>query len=195
MNQFRLHRRSFVALGGALGGSLALSGCAKWFGGEGGSTHAGRRPANVQPLQFEPSEGLAAINATRKKFLLGELAADPRLQQAAQNHADYMAKTGKFGHEFGPDTQFPVRMQAVGFQGSAGENLGVGYGSIAEAIDGWLKSPKHREILLRQRYDRAGIAYAFNRSGRNPRLTHFWVLEVGEEPPPGMPLGPYVKKI
>ena len=186
-----LHRRSLLVVGAA----LTLSSCAKWFGGEGSSTNAGRRPANVEPLEFNPEEGLAAINATRKKYLLGAFRRDERLQQAAQNHADYMARTGKFGHEFGPDTKFPTRIFAVGFEGSAGENLGVGYGSIDEAIDGWLNSPKHREILLRRNYDLAGIAYAFNASGQNDRYTHFWVLEVGEEPPPGMPLGPYVRRI
>jgi hypothetical protein len=191
MNSLRIHRRSVIALGGA----LALSGCAKFWTREGGSTHAGRRPSSVRPLQFKPGEGLAAINATRRKYLLGEFRADPRLQQAAENHAGYMARTGKFGHEFGPDTRFPTRIAAVGFEGSAGENLGVGYGSIDEAIDGWLNSPKHREILLRRRYDLAGIAYAFNNSGRNEKLTHFWVLEVGEDPPAGMPLGPYVRRI
>ncbi len=92
-----------------------------------------------------------------------------------------MASTGKFGHDIGPGTQFPKRIAAVGFDGSAGENLGVGYGSIEDAIEGWLESPKHREIFLRRRYDLAGIAYAFNRSGKNERYTHFWVMVVGKD--------------
>lgn len=162
---------------------------------ENATSHVATRPQDVTPLDFDPAEGLEALNATRRKFLLPAFDADPRLQDAAQKHADLMAETGNFGHEFGPGTQFPLRMAAVGFQGSAGENIGVGYGSIEEAIQGWLDSPKHREIMLRRRYDLAGIAYAFNHSGKHVRRTHFWVLDVGQNPPPGMRLGPYVRRI
>lgn len=185
-----MNRRSAAGL--LFGGTAMIfipalvSACAK--PGEGASGHAGRRVAtSAKPIEFDPQEGLAAINAARRKFLLGELVADPRLQKAAQTHADLMASTGNFGHEFGPGTQFPTRIAAVDFDGSAGENLGVGYGSTQEAIEGWLNSPKHREILLRNRYDLAGIAYAFNRSGRNAKFTHFWVLIVGQTPSAGMP--------
>lgn len=92
-----------------------------------------------------------------------------------------MGQTGKFGHEFGPSTKFQKRIFAVGFKNSAGENLGVGYRSIDEAIQGWLDSPGHRKILLKKRYTLGGIAYAQNVSGKNPRLNHFWVLIVGQE--------------
>ena len=189
MNGIARTRRAMLGL--VANGTLAvaapalLASCA-WIG-EGASGHAGRRPGAgaLEPLHFDPADGLAAINATRRKFFLGEFAADQRLQLAAQTHADLMASTGNFGHEFGPETEFPKRISAAGFEGSAGENLGVGYGNIGEAIEGWLKSPRHREIMLRQRYDRAGIAYGFNHSGRNPKFTHFWVLIVGQEPPAG----------
>lgn len=175
-------------------GMAALPGCMGVLTTENATSHVARRPDDIAPIRFDPVEGLAAINATRRKFLLPPFEADPRLQHAAQNHADLMAKTGEFGHEFGPGTKFPLRMEAVGFEGSAGENLGVGYGSIKEAIQGWLDSPKHREILLRRKYDLAGIAYAFNHSGKHPRRTHFWVLDVGRNPPPGMRLGPYIRR-
>lgn len=188
-----LDRRAALASGGALALTLALGGCAGVVR-SGGSTHAGRRPAGVRPLDFDPAAGLAAINATRRKLLLGGFEHDPRLQRAAQNHADYLARTGQFGHEFGGETMFPRRIAAVGFEGSAGENLGVGYGSIEEAIEGWLDSPKHRDIFMRRNYDRGGIAYAFNRSGKNPKYTHYWVMIVGENPPPGMRMGPMIRR-
>ncbi len=188
-------RRAMMLSAGSLLLLPLLGGCAGLNRSEGGSSHAGRRTESVQPLQFDPQEGLAAINKTRRKMLLQEFQPDPRLQQASQNHADYLARTGKFGHEFGGETQFPRRIAAVGFEGSAGENLGVGYGSIEEAIEGWLDSPKHRVIFTRRNYDRGGIAYAFNTSGKNPRYTHYWVMIVGENPPPGMRMGPMIRKI
>jgi len=190
-----LTRRGALALCGGLAGAVALSGCVGTLG-IGESSHAGRKPSNgVEPLDFEPKDGLAAVNSTRRKFLLGAFEADERLQKAAQNHADLMAATGNFGHEFGPGTEFVQRIAAVGFNGSAGENLGVGYRSVEDAVQGWLDSPKHREIMLRANYDLAGIAYAFNHSGKNPKRTHYWVLVVGKNPPPGMRLGPLVRRI
>jgi uncharacterized protein YkwD len=185
-------RRAVLTGGGALALAM-LGGCASKR--EAGSSHAGMRPSQAQPLQFDSAQGLAAINATRRKHLLGAFEMDPRLQQAAQNHADYLARTGEFGHEFGGETLFPRRIAAVGFEGSAGENLGVNYGSIEAAIEGWLGSPKHRAIFMRRNYDRGGIAYAFNVSGKNPQRTHYWVMIVGQNPPPGMRMGPMIRTI
>ncbi len=193
---FSPDRRAALAHGGAALAATMLAGCAGIGQREGGSSHAGRpAPQSVQPLVFDAAEGLAAINKTRAKHFLSPFSFDTRLQSAAQNHADYLARTGKFGHEFGGDTQFPRRISAVGFNGSAGENLGVGYGSVEAAIKGWLDSPKHREIFMRAKYDLGGIAYAFNTSGNNPRYTHYWVMIVGKDAPAGMPMGPLVRRI
>lgn len=190
------NRREALLKGGAVLATALLPACAGFGSREGGSSHAGRQaPTAVQPLLFDASEGLAAINKTRAKHFLPPFSFDNRLQNAAQNHADYLARTGKFGHEFGGDTQFPRRISAVGFNGSAGENLGVGFGSIDSAIKGWLDSPKHREIFMRRNYNLGGIAYAFNTSGNNPRYTHYWVMIVGKDAPAGMPMGPLVRRI
>ena len=190
----RLPRRAIITGSGAVLALAGLSACSGFGRREAGSSHAGRRPAGVSPLQCAPAEGLAAVNGTRRRYMLQQVAFAARLQQASQNPADYLARTGQFGHEFGGETMFPRRIAAVGFEGSAGENLGVGYGSVDEAIQGWLDSPKHREIMLRRNYDRAGIAYAFNTSGKNPRYTHYWVMIVGQNPPPGMRMGPMIRR-
>jgi uncharacterized protein YkwD len=171
-------RRAVIAAG-----SLALlSGCSL-LGGTGASTHAGRRlrtVADTMPLNFEPASGLDAVNRERKKRLLPAMHIDARLQEAAQRHADRMAATGLYGHEIGPGTDFQSRIYEVGFTNSSGENIGVGYGSVDDAIQGWLDSPPHRKNMLKANYNAAGIAYAFNTSGKNPRYTHFWVLIMGK---------------
>lgn len=178
----RISRRGILVPAAAGAALLGLSGCVGIFG-QAGSDHAGRRaaPGDVRPLSFNPASGLVEVNRVRAVRGMPALQSDRRLQRAAQRHADYMAKTGKYGHEFGPATRFPTRIAAVGFDGSAGENIGVGYGSVEDAVQGWLDSAKHRRIMLRRNYDRAGIAYAFNHSGHNARYTHFWVLIVGRE--------------
>lgn len=137
-------------------------------------------PSNVI-VDFDANISMAKINQVRKKHFLPAFKFDQRLMAAAQRHADLMGSSGKFGHEFGPSTEFKKRIFAVGFSNSAGENLGVGYQSIEAAIDGWLNSPGHRKILLKRNYSLGGIAYASNTSGKSPRLNHFWVLIVGAE--------------
>ena len=138
-------------------------------------------PTDQTVVAFEPGHAFTRLNEARQKHFLQGFKRDERLMQAAQRHAELMGKTGKFGHEFGPGTKFQKRIFAVGFQNSAGENLGVGYRSIDAAIEGWLNSSGHRKILLRRNYTLGGIAYASNTSGKNPRLNHFWVLIVGAE--------------
>lgn len=138
-------------------------------------------PLDRTVVAFEPGRAFTRLNETRQRFFLGGFKRDERLMEAARRHAELMGRTGKFGHEFGPDTKFKKRIFAVGFNNSAGENLGVGYKDIDAAIEGWLNSPGHRKILLKRQYSLGGIAYAPNTSGKNPRLNHFWVLIVGKE--------------
>ena len=138
-------------------------------------------PIDQTVVSFTPDHAFSRLNETRRGYLLGGFKRDERLMEAARRHAELMGRTGKFGHEFGPETKFKRRIFAVGFNNSAGENLGVGYKSIDEAIEGWLNSPGHRKILLKRNYSLGGIAYARNISSKNPRLNHFWVLIVGRE--------------
>ncbi|WP_075996864.1 CAP domain-containing protein [Salaquimonas pukyongi] len=174
-----VRRRQVIAAGPLmlLSGGALLSGCAK-----GSSSHAGRRlrtDVHAQPLQFDVKDGFARLNKIRRRRLLPEFQMDGRLQKAAQDYADLMGSRGLYGHEIGPGTDFRTRIFAAGFDNSAGENLGVGYGSIDEAIEGWMDSPDHRKNMLKARYRLAGLGYAFNTSGRNERYTHLWVLIMG----------------
>lgn len=174
-------RRKLVA-GGALmllAGTAMLTGCAR-----GTSTHAGRqarRPVHDQAIDFDPQAVLAKVNAARRRHLLPPLVLDPRLMQAAQSHASEMGRTGLYGHEIGPGTDFVTRIRAVGYDQSSGENIGVGYASAEEAVQGWLDSPGHRTNMLKRGHRLAGIGYAYNVSGRNSDYTHFWVLIMGAD--------------
>ncbi len=173
--------RRRVLSGGTMllaGGALSLGGCA-----QGTSTHAGRKarmPMDAQPLAYDVNEGFDKLNRLRRKHWLAEFSMDERLQKAAQDYANLMGERGLYGHEIGPGTDFKSRIFRVGFENSAGENIGVGYRSVEEALQGWLDSPPHRKNMLRSRYNVAGLAYGFNTSGRNPRYTHFWVLILGK---------------
>lgn len=137
-------------------------------------------PASDKKVHLNVSEAMRKISAVRKRHGLGGISTDLRLMRAAKNHAKYLGRTGKFGHEFGPSTRFRKRIFDVGFKQSAGENLGVGYRSIDAAITGWMNSPKHRKIMLKRKFSVGGIALTRNTSGKNPRYTYYWVLIMGK---------------
>jgi hypothetical protein len=170
-----------------LSGILFLQGCAS-----GGSSYTppepGKLPKNMRarsqvsavPLNFDVGEGFEKLNAIRANRLLPQFRQDPRLQRAAQDYANLMGTKGLYGLDIGPGTDFRSRIFAVGYDNSSGENLGVGYRSIDEALAGWLKSPDHKRNMMKPNYTLAGLAYGFNRSGKNPRFTHYWVLIMGQ---------------
>ena len=140
-----------------------------------------RSPSKPVPLHYDATAGFGKLNAIRKKHRLAIFQNDRRLQKAAQDYANLMGARGLYGHEIGPGTDFKTRIFAVGYNNSAGENIGVGYNSIDKALIGWLDSPGHRKNMLKRQYTLAGLAYGFNTSGKNPRYTHYWVLIMGKD--------------
>ena len=162
--------------------TLSLQSCAS-----GSSTNQQVEPVSqvsagsLAPLQYDKRAGFDKLNAIRARHRLAGFSSDSRLQKAAQDYANLMGARGLYGHEIGPGTDFKSRIFAVGYNQSAGENIGVGYTSIDKALAGWLKSPGHRKNMLKRDYTLAGLAYGFNTSGRNPRYTHFWVLIMGKD--------------
>lgn len=178
---------SIFGITALLSGVLLLQGCAS-SGLSYTPPRPGKLPNNKRarsqisevPLNFNVREGFEKLNAIRAKRLLPQFRQDRRLQKAAQDFANLMGSKGLYGHDIGRGTDFKSRIFAVGYDNSSGENLGVGYRSIDEALEGWLKSPDHRRNMLKPNYTLAGLAYGFNTSSRNPRYTHYWVLIMGQ---------------
>ncbi len=84
--------------------------------------------------------------------LLGRrlLAWNPKIQAAAQLHADYMSRTGDFGHEQ-PDPRLRgprERMESMGYAQGGGENCHMGGGGPEGAHVGWTHSSGHHRNLL-----------------------------------------------
>ena len=135
--------------------------------------------ARSKPVTLNVTDAMFKINKIRTRYGLSRISVDGRLMKAARTHAKTMARHGKMGHSFGVSTRFPRRMKAVGFEGSAGENLGVGYRSVDAAIAGWMNSPPHRRILLRGNFNVGGIGLAQNQAGGGSASDPFWVLILG----------------
>ncbi len=108
---------------------------------------------------------LQGLNAVRPGC--PPIGADPRLSAAAQRHANDMLATGVGGHA-GSDGSSPrARITAAGYTapGSTGEIVFWGTGAAANpaaALDWWMNSPPHRNLIVDCGFTAAGVATARN---------------------------------
>lgn len=141
------------------------------------------KAASVSPADRKTAQ---VISAVRKRHGAGAVRIDPVLVAAARKQAEAMAKADRLSHDVAGD--FGARMLAAGFRyGSSWENLGMGYATLDEAIDGWLASPGHRANLLTQSATRIGLASAVRRSAVGART--YWALILADDAKPPPTLG------
>lgn len=132
-------------------------------------------PAVVpQPASPEAQQLLDAHNALRSRAGLPPLSLDSALQQAAERHAAWMARTGRMSHAGENGSDFWQRSRAAGYQGQGGgENIAMGYSSIPAVMQGWMTSRGHRANILRREFRHVGAASAAGAHGR------YWCVVFG----------------
>ena len=99
---------------------------------------------------------LAVMNEARAAHNLTPLRVDAALQRAARAHSEDMLSRGYFDHG-----KFASRMQRHGVRArTMAENIAwwAGYRWARRIVNMWLRSPNHRENLLRPGFRRVGIA-------------------------------------
>lgn len=124
-----------------------------------------------------PAGGTSAIastivqltNAERANAGVPPLRTASRLNEAAQLHADQMARTGRLAHEIS-GAQYPRpedRLAAAGYQWSAyAENIAMGQSTAAAAMDSWMHSSGHRANILSTSVTEIGVGFARDAAGR-----------------------------
>jgi uncharacterized protein YkwD len=136
-----------------------------------------RQTAGLSDLPRVRASMLAAANALRAKAGAPPLAGDPRLDAAAQRHAEDMLARSYYGHET-PEGDGPrERLRAAGFNRAAafGENIARGPYSVEEVLTAWHKSRDHRRNLLHPGFTHLGAGMA---RGRGPDgWTVIWVQD------------------
>lgn len=118
------------------------------------------------------------VNEVREARGLPPLSWDGRLAEAAQMHAEDMARRNYFSHESPEGETFRDRFARVGYTPRSlsdgksetivwgGENLFLYAGPpeasaiVGEAISGWMNSPGHRENILRREFALTGVGVA-----------------------------------
>ncbi len=109
---------------------------------------------------------LDLINQERTQRGLNPVKSQEQLKSAALEHTIEMACNAYFDHiGLNGDSPFD-RIQNQGYQYSvAGEDLYVGsgrYNTPEQAVQSWLESQGHREVLLYPDFTEAGITYRYN---------------------------------
>ncbi|HEX3557072.1 MAG TPA: CAP domain-containing protein [Thermoanaerobaculia bacterium] len=140
--------------------------------------HFGRETAGLRDLGRVRADLLAAVNAERRRAGLPPLAANPKLDQAAQRHAEDMLARHYFAHESPEGHSVHDRAKDAGYDWRAlGENIAEGQTSVAEVMSTWMHSPGHRRNILKPGFKELGAGLALGRSGGEYRTE--WVQDFG----------------
>ena len=128
-------------------------------------------------VRVDPAGAAAILSAYRASKGLGPVRLDPALSAMAQRQADAIVAANEMSHDAAGG--FSSRLAAAGIDVAwAGENIGGGYYSTGEAMQGWRESPEHNANLLKPQATRFGIAIA---KDARTSLRVYWAMEVAAE--------------
>ena len=187
-----------------LAAMLALAGCGGGGGSDTGSTAgngtgtgtggttttqtptAGTRlTCNLANFQ---SDMLAAVNARRRAGATcganGSFPAAPdltwnaALTQAAATHSDDMVTGNFFSHTGSNGSTLGSRATAAGYVWSSlGENIAAGQATVADVVDGWMKSDGHCANIMNASFREIGAACVAGGASNTYRT--YWTQDFG----------------
>jgi uncharacterized protein YkwD len=130
---------------------------------DGGQSSQGQAAPQPRPLHRHPTlyGMLVRNNNIRRRVGLWPHRMNPALAQAAQDHANYMARTGQFSHYTNGGPQ--GRANKYGFGGGVLENIATG-GGVDNAFVMWQNSGAHYASIVSRTTD-AGFGYAVGPNG------------------------------
>ncbi len=109
------------------------------------------------------------------------LTLNARLSEAAQKHAEDMARNDFVEHRSPDGRGLQDRLASSGYPWRViAENLAAGFASPETTVESWMTSPGHRDNMLNREYMEAGVGYATPPAdGKKPRYSHYWVVVFG----------------
>ena len=124
---------------------------------------------------------LKHVNLQRAMNGAAPLAMNGQLSEAAQKHAEDMARRDFVDHQSPDGRALQDRIASVGYPWRViAENLAAGFSSPERTVDSWMTSPGHRDNMLNRDYLEAGVGYAVpSDEGKRPRYSHYWVVVLG----------------
>jgi uncharacterized protein YkwD len=125
-----------------------------------------KEPAKIPDLAEAAALVVNLTNQLRQEGELETVASDKRLKNAAQDFADSMARSNRYGHKAN-GTSPPERAQKAGYDFCiVAENIAYAYNSngftteelAQEFVEGWKASPGHRKNMLDPDVVETGVA-------------------------------------
>lgn len=128
-----------------------------------------RQAAPLSNLPAVQEEMLATVNRLRAAHARGALELDPRLNAAAQAHAEDMLRRIFYDHRSPEGSSPRDRSRAAGYRepGAVGENIAKGPFTPSEVVERWMNSSGHRRNIMRpgNRLMGVGVAFGENANG------------------------------
>lgn len=122
------------------------------------------------PLSPEVQDTLRRINSYRaagatcgsRRFEpAAPVAWNGLLEQAALKHARDMAARRTMSHTGGDGSNMSDRVAREAYAwGALGENVSAGYGSVPDALAGWMRSPGHCANMMSMNFREVGVGGA-----------------------------------
>ncbi len=142
-------------------------------------------PATCASTSNFQSDMLSRVNRTRAAgAMCGTVRYPPaaplrwsnQLQQAAAVHSRDMAEHNFFNHKSATNgTTLTERLRSVGYKfQAAGENIGAGPATVAQAVDMWVASPGHCVTLMTATFVDLGASCKNN---SNSYYKTYWTLK------------------
>ena len=124
-----------------------------------------------------PGDALDRASAQRRSAGLRALRQDVRLREAAQAHANWMARNGVMAHVGAGGERFVQRVQRAGYAQFCfgAENVAYGQRSGAEVVAAWMASRPHRRAMMDPRAVHAAVAKATDANGQT-----YWTMVVAQ---------------
>lgn len=138
---------------------------------------AGRAEA-YRDLAAMRREMIERVNAERRERRLPALRPSTILDRSAQSYAEDMLRRSYYGHE-SPEGH-TVRERAIngGYRLIAvGENVASGQPTVAEVMDGWMRSEEHRHNILSKVFLDVGFGVAVGKNRKGFQI--IWVQVFG----------------
>ncbi|MGW9075636.1 CAP domain-containing protein [Streptomyces kronopolitis] len=133
--------------------------------GPGTGTPGGTQAATGTAARFA-QKIVQLVNAQRAQHGCGPLKVDSHLTTAAQKHSDDMAARNYYEHNTPEGVDPGTRMTNAGFPWSSwAENIFKSPKDPATAMDGWMKSPGHRDNILNCSYKSTGVGVNLSANG------------------------------
>lgn len=124
--------------------------------------------AENENIQNYAQRVLDLVNIERHKAGVKPLVLSDELMRAAAVRSQEITKV--FSHTRPDGTPFSSIVSRYGRR--IGENIGGGYQTPEEVVDGWMHSEGHRKNILHPDFTELGVGYTYE---ENSQYKHYWV--------------------